>query len=99
VFDTGRRVAHPLLVVLVAARPEGGDPRGRVAFIAGKKLGGAVMRNRCKRVMRASCRRVGGPWAGVDVALIARRGLADAPAGAVDAALLEAATRAGMRRS
>lgn len=45
---------------------------GRVAFIAGKKLGGAVVRNRAKRVLRAAARTAGGPWAGLDVLLIAR---------------------------
>lgn len=46
---------------------------GRVAFIAGKKLGNAVWRNRAKRRMRAACNDLGGPWDGYDVVFVARR--------------------------
>ena len=46
-------------------------PEGRVAFIAGKKLGGAVWRNRSKRVLRAALRQAGGTRAGYDLLLVA----------------------------
>jgi ribonuclease P protein component len=46
--------------------------RGRVAFIAGKKLGNAVWRNRAKRRMRALCRDLKGPWDGYDVIFLAK---------------------------
>ena len=46
-------------------------PAGRVAFIAGKRLGGAVWRNRAKRVLRAALSQAGGPRAGYDLLLIA----------------------------
>ena len=49
------------------------DHQGRVAFIAGKKLGGAVWRNRARRRMRETCREVGGPFRGYDVIFIARK--------------------------
>ena len=39
----------------------------RVAFIAGKKLGGAVVRNRCRRVLREAVRHENGAWPGWDV--------------------------------
>lgn len=42
IFRTATRVAHPLLIALIAQTPEGRGPSGRVAFIAGKKLGNAV---------------------------------------------------------
>ena len=44
---------------------------GRVAFIAGKRLGGAVQRNRAKRVMRAALDQVGNPVTGYDILLVA----------------------------
>jgi ribonuclease P protein component len=56
-------------------------------FVAGRKMGNAVMRNRCKRVMREACRRAEGPWAGQDVALVSRSGMAVAPPAAIDEAL------------
>ena len=53
------------------------DLKGRVAFIAGKKLGNAVWRNAAKRRMRAICRDAGGPWAGYEVIFLAKSGLMD----------------------
>ena len=97
VFLESRRAAHPLLIALVAPTPEGRGPQGRVAFIAGKRLGGAVLRNRCKRVMRAAVRRTAGPWAGQDVLLIARPKTASASTEALDSALISVLARAGVR--
>lgn len=56
-------------------------------FVAGRKLGNAVVRNRCKRVMREAARRGGAPWAGKDVALMARVGTATAAPDELDAAV------------
>lgn len=98
IFRTATRVAHPLLIALVTATPEGRDQSGRVAFVAGKKLGNAVLRNRCKRVMRAAMRRASGPWPRHDVALIARPGLASAKAEDVDSAIASVTLRAGLLR-
>ena len=59
---------------LIVLRTKGQhDRKGRVAFIAGKKLGNAVWRNRAKRRMREACRAVGGPFPGYDVAFVAHR--------------------------
>jgi len=71
IFKKSTRVAHPHLIALIAPTPEGRGREGRVAFIAGKRLGNAVARNRSKRVLRAAVRRAGGPWDGYDVVLIA----------------------------
>ena len=94
VFEEGRRTAHPLAVLLVMKTPDGRPPEGRVAYIAGKRLGGAVERNRAKRVLRASVRRVGGPWPGHDVAVIARERTATIPSGELDRAITDLARRA-----
>lgn len=86
-FKHGRRASHPLLVLITSPSPEGRDPRGRVMFVAGRKMGDAVARNRCKRVLREAARRAGGPWAGRDTALMARTGVATASPAEMDAAL------------
>jgi len=80
IFRDSRRVAHPLVIALIANTPEGRGHEGRVAFIAGRRLGNAVERNRAKRVLRAAVYRAGGPWPGHDVVLIAtsRTGAASA---------------------
>ena len=71
IFRDSQRVAHPLVTALISSTPEGRGLEGRVAFIAGKRLGNAVVRNRSKRVLREAAKRAGVPWAGVDVVLIA----------------------------
>lgn len=73
-FQMGRRSSSSLLTVL-ALKHEGENP-GRCAFIAGKKLGSAPLRSRCKRVMRETSRELGAPWSGYDVAFIARKRIA-----------------------
>lgn len=71
-FTHGERTFGKMVMARIAKTPEGRDHSGRVAFIAGKRLGNAVLRNRCKRVMREAVRMAGGPWPGYDVAFIAR---------------------------
>ncbi|MDO8915047.1 MAG: ribonuclease P protein component [Coriobacteriia bacterium] len=96
-FKHGKRASHPLLVLLVSPSPEGRDPRGRVMFVAGRKMGNAVVRNRCKRVLREATRRAGGPWEGRDVALMARTGIATASPAEIDSALEPLLARLGVK--
>jgi len=74
-FKCGMRYANPYLIILVVPDKMYGS---RVLIVAGKRLGGAVLRNRLKRVMRESVRRAGGPWPGHQVAIIARQPLIEA---------------------
>lgn len=71
VFSGGRRCNHAL--VRVTVRTECTGDHGRVAFVAPKRLGNAVFRNRCKRVLREAARRCGLPANGADVILFATR--------------------------
>lgn len=71
-FAQGRRLNAPYLTFIIKKNSEH-DQQGRVAFIAGKKLGNAVWRNSAKRRMRALCRDLGGPWHGYDVIFLAKR--------------------------
>ena len=95
-FRAGRRGTTDLILILSTRTPEQRGPEGRVVFVAGKKLGGAVMRNRCKRVLRAAVRRASGPWSGFDVAVIARRDTATASPEALDVALRAALRKSGV---
>ena len=94
-FKRGARSGDELLIVFVAdsAAPEGA---GRLAFIAGRKVGNAVARNRCKRVMREAARRAGAPRPGRDVLLVARRPIAEATTERIDSALLSHLHRLGV---
>ena len=46
---------------------------GRAAFVAGKKLGNAVWRNRAKRRMRAACRAANASRPGYDIVFLAKK--------------------------
>ena len=74
VFKKGKRLGRGSTRLIALQHDEQHDLPGRVAFIAGKKNGNAVWRNRAKRRMRAACREIGGPWDGYDVLFIANRG-------------------------
>ena len=52
---------------------------GEMALVAGKKIGGAVQRNRARRVLRAAIREVAPRgMEGHDVVLVAREAIRDA---------------------
>jgi len=53
--NKGRRVATPGFILLVQARHDS-DPTIRAGFTVTKKIGGAVVRNRLKRRLRALAR-------------------------------------------
>lgn len=73
-FQRGRRSSSSFMTLLVL--PSTSDDVGRTCFIAGKKLGKAPLRSRCKRVMREVARELGAPWNGYDVVFIARHRIA-----------------------
>lgn len=75
-FRTGRRSSSYLMTVLSCEAGEGRE--GRCAFVAGKKLGPAPLRNRCKRVLRSAASELGAPWEGHDLVFVARRKVARA---------------------
>lgn len=77
-FEEGRRMSAQELSLIVLRNEKQHGQKGRVAFIAGKKLGNAVWRNRAKRRMRALCQSLGGPFEGHDVVFLARRQLNEA---------------------
>ena len=71
VFSGGKRANHRLVRITALRHNEGG--RGRVAFVAPKRLGNAVFRNRCKRVLREAAREAGFPRENFDVILFATK--------------------------
>jgi ribonuclease P protein component len=97
IFQTGRRVSHPLVLLIVAKTPQRCGPRGRIAFVAGKRLGSAVTRNRAKRVLREAVRRSERPPDSWDLILIARPGTCLATSEQLDDALASVLHRAGLR--
>lgn len=94
-FTHGKRVhtSYVTFIVLPQQHDLTETTCGRVAFIAGKKLGNAVWRNSAKRRMRAACREVGGPWKGCDVVLLAKGRIMDVPYSKVLGAFKEASNK------
>lgn len=95
VFTAGRRYNHPLVRMVICDEASEGDP-GRVAFVAAKRLGCAVVRNRSKRVLRECARAEGLPWRGCDVILFATPRTRDASPTEMRAALGSLRRRAGL---
>ena len=96
IFKEGMRAAGSSVTLIARRTPEARGHDGRVLFVAGKRLGGAVMRNRSKRVLRAAARRCGGPWSGWDVVLMARHATPAASPTDLDRALRAALRRLGV---
>lgn len=95
-FKRGSRTANTHVVVIAAPTEHGRGPEGRVVFVAGKKIGNAVFRNRSRRVLRASVTRLRADWTGWDVALIARGDAAEATPGMLDASVKAALLKLGV---
>ena len=97
VWDDGKSFSHPL--VILRARANGMDS-DRFGFVAGKKIGKAVARNRAKRWMRESVRpRLPMIVPGWDLILIARSGAAHSEFKEMDAAIENVLRRAALIRN
>ena len=92
VYREGKSWAHPLLVLVT--RPNGLN-LSRVGVAASRKLGGAVARNRAKRLLREAARRLYPRLkAGWDVMLIARAQILETKEPQVEKALAQLMKRA-----
>jgi len=95
VYDEGESWAHPLLVMIVL--PNDLDI-SRVGVTASRSVGGAVERNRAKRLLREAARHLYPEFQsrGWDVMLVARPKLANAGEKEVEKALSSLLERAGL---
>ena len=76
VFSRGQRKGSRLVRVTTLSTDMNAE--GRVAFVAARRLGNAVWRNRSKRVLREAARLCGLPLEGKDIILFATRNTHDA---------------------
>jgi ribonuclease P protein component len=110
VWREGQSHAHPLVVLVSCRRPVAAElpgaeavprtasaPRTRCGFVAGKKVGPAVKRNRAKRLLREAVRArqeaLAGGW---DLVFVARSGLAQATLEQTQAAVNQLLKRANV---
>ncbi len=97
--QNGRSWPHRLFVLIVLPRPDQPEARPRIGVAAGKKLGGAVTRNRVKRQLREAVRQMyPNIHNGIDMILIARAPIVEANAAQIAAALVETLQRARVWR-
>lgn len=99
VRHSGRRWQHPLIVLFVNAQPQESSSVSRFAFVAGRRIGKATVRNRAKRRLREIVRHhLQSLEPGHDCLMVARPALATADYAELERVVLELMTRAGLRR-
>ena len=99
VFATGRSFAEGSVVVYVAKRENAQGP-ARAGFVVSRKVGGAVARNRAKRLLREALRLEGKDVPeGFDLVLVARPSLATASYREVASDVRTALAAAGLNGS
>ena len=94
VFDKGFRV-HGRFLTLVVAPNQAGS--ARLGIVASRKLGNAVQRNRAKRLIREIFRQNDDPRPALDVVVIPRRELFDAPYATLETDFRNAFSRCALR--
>lgn len=96
-YDQGRRFAGRFMILFLRSGP---DAALRLGVVTGRKVGGSVIRSRCRRRLREAFRRHRALLIGeFDVVLLARRGLDTAAWDEVTRDLLTLARRAGILRN
>jgi ribonuclease P protein component len=96
VFDAANRMRSRYFTLLTKPTPH---PQTRLGIVASRKLGDAVRRNRAKRLIREIFRRNKTVLAGVDIVVIPRTELFQAPYASLEEDFRSALERCAARLS
>ncbi len=94
VYKKGRSVGDRYVVMFYK---KNGLDHNRVGFLASKKVGNAVCRNRARRLMKESFRLMDPIKEGYDIIFIARNTINDKKCGQVKRSMESAVKRTGLR--
>lgn len=97
VISGGRGVTRPELVLYHAAGGASGRPR--IGFAVSRRVGGAVVRNRTKRLLREAVRPLIPRLVACDIVVVARPAVVEAGVRDLADALSDAAARARLLRT
>ncbi len=93
-YYRGKSYVHPLVIVYIR-KNRFGIPR--LGITTGKKIGKAVKRNRCRRLIREAYRHILPEITqGVDLVFVARTATVDSNTGKVEQAMRELLKKAGV---
>ena len=95
VYNKGKSVGDRYVVLFYK---KNGLPYTRTGFLASKKVGNAVMRNRARRLMKESVRLMDPLPAGYDIIFIARNTIEGKSCKEVQRSIASAVRRAGLGR-
>jgi len=96
VMEAGQRVTRPEFVLYHRAREAPDVPR--IGFAVGRRIGGAVVRNRTRRVLREGVRALVPRLVPCDIVIVARPPVVGSGALDLVSALTDATARAGLLR-
>lgn len=94
IYKKGKSVGGRFVVIFCR---KNNLPYNRIAFLASKKVGNSVVRNRARRLMKESYRQIGDRFAiGYDIIFIARKTIVNLKCADVKKSIEAAARRAGI---
>lgn len=97
IYNKGKSVGDRYVVVFYRRN---GLPERRIAFLASKKVGNAVKRNRARRLMKESYRQISDNLAeGYDFIFIARNTIVEKKCADVKKSMISAAKKAGVYKN